>query len=195
MIDDGGDTRRQAEPVPGSSDGLRPGRAGQLPKGRPIGRTIDGFHQDDTGDWVAELSCFHNQHVRHRPPFQTHSWVLSAEGRAARVGTVLDCPLCGRAEPPDGLSVVRTAGPFDAATVPAGLLTEHVVADRTWGRLQVIDGALVFSIQTEPPFTIRLREGDRQAIPPGVPHSLALDGPVRFTVDFLTVVPRRRGNN
>jgi hypothetical protein len=32
-------------------------------------RPIVGFHQDEHQDWVAELSCGHNQHVRHRPPF------------------------------------------------------------------------------------------------------------------------------
>ncbi len=32
-------------------------------------RAIDGYHQDEVGDWVAELRCGHGQHVRHRPPF------------------------------------------------------------------------------------------------------------------------------
>ena len=57
-------------------------------------RTIIGFHQDEDGDWVAELSCLHNQHVRHRPPFQQRPWVLDESQRAARVGAELDCPLC-----------------------------------------------------------------------------------------------------
>ena len=33
-------------------------------------RTIEGFRHDGAGEWVAELSCLHGQHVRHRPPFQ-----------------------------------------------------------------------------------------------------------------------------
>jgi len=32
--------------------------------GRMI-RSIVRFHFDDSGDWVTELSCFHNQHVHH----------------------------------------------------------------------------------------------------------------------------------
>jgi hypothetical protein len=32
-----------------------------------INRKIIGFHQDDTGDWVADLECGHTQHVRPRP--------------------------------------------------------------------------------------------------------------------------------
>ena len=35
-----------------------------------VERPITGYHQDELGDWVAELDCGHNQHVRHRPPFQ-----------------------------------------------------------------------------------------------------------------------------
>jgi hypothetical protein len=27
-----------------------------------------GYHQDEEQNWVAELSCGHQQHVRHRPP-------------------------------------------------------------------------------------------------------------------------------
>jgi hypothetical protein len=55
---------------------------------------IAGFRLDDAGDWVAELDCGHRQHVRHRPPFQLRAWVLDEAGRASRVGTPIDCPLC-----------------------------------------------------------------------------------------------------
>jgi tellurite methyltransferase len=56
--------------------------------------TITGFHRDDAGDWVAELGCGHSQHVRHRPPWQVRPWVMTDEGRGARVGTEIECPLC-----------------------------------------------------------------------------------------------------
>jgi hypothetical protein len=58
-------------------------------------RLIVGFHQDQEGDWVAELECGHNQHVRHDPPWQERPWVVSSEGRGSRLGTSLMCPLCG----------------------------------------------------------------------------------------------------
>ena len=63
-------------------------------------RAITGFHQDELGDWVAELECGHNQHVRHNPPWQWREWVLEAETRNARLGSLLPCPLCDRGEPP-----------------------------------------------------------------------------------------------
>lgn len=57
-------------------------------------RAIVGFHQDDEGHWVAELACGHNQHVRHRPPFETRPWVVTEEGRRGRLGAELPCKIC-----------------------------------------------------------------------------------------------------
>jgi hypothetical protein len=57
-------------------------------------RRIVGFHQDEEGDWVAELECGHGQHVRHEPPWQVRSWVITPEGRAAWIGMPLECRLC-----------------------------------------------------------------------------------------------------
>ena len=146
---------------------------------------ISGFHQDSHDDWVAELSCLHNQHVRHRPPFQERPWVVTEAGRAARRGTAIDCPLCDRAELPDGLSVSRTAGPFDAATLPAGLRRAHRVADGVRGRLRVLDGTAALSLDTDPPIHVQLAAGESQPIPPGVPHAVSVEGPVLLVVDFL----------
>lgn len=86
-------------------------------------RAIVGFHQDEDGDWVAELSCLHNQHVRYQPPLQQRPWVLDGSQRAARIGAELDCPLCDRAELPEGLRLARTAEPFEADPLPPGLRT------------------------------------------------------------------------
>ena len=149
-------------------------------------RSIVGFHQDDDGDWVAELSCLHNQHVRHRPPFQERGWVVDHAERAARVGAVLNCPLCDRAEMPEGLVLARTAGPFDADTLPAGLRSRHRIAERTWGCLSVFEGSVSFSMEGDPPLEARLEAGERQLIPPGVFHSVTTDGPVRLVVEFFT---------
>lgn len=60
-------------------------------------RVIVGFHQDAEGAWVVELDCGHAQHVRHRPPFEVRPWILAAETRAERLGTLRDCPLCDQA--------------------------------------------------------------------------------------------------
>lgn len=64
------------------------------------GQKIVGFHQDEHGDWVAELACGHTQHVRHRPPWELRPWVLSAEGRAQHLGLLLRCVLCETEQAP-----------------------------------------------------------------------------------------------
>jgi hypothetical protein len=55
---------------------------------------IVAYHQDEHGDWVAELGCDHFQHVRHDPPWQLRPWVLSEKGRAEKIGMELNCKKC-----------------------------------------------------------------------------------------------------
>jgi|GEM_PF-179003 len=154
---------------------------------RCVERAIAGYHRDDEGDWVAELLCGHNQHVRHRPPFQLRAWVLEAEGRMDRVGTPLDCPLCDRAELPEALRLVRSSPEWDENTMPRGLLRAHRVASGTWGRIVVHEGQLRFVASTEPVLKVVLGPGSTQAIPPNVEHEGRPLGPVRFAIEFFAV--------
>ncbi len=62
---------------------------------------ITDFHTDEAGDWVAELACGHNQHVRHRPPFQNRAWVTTEAGRRSQVGAELECKKCDEGAPRD----------------------------------------------------------------------------------------------
>ncbi len=150
-------------------------------------RAITGFHQDRGADWVAELVCGHNQHVRHRPPFQDRAWVVDDEQRAGRVGTPLECPLCDRAELPDGLRPVRTSPEWTEQSLPAGLRQAHRVAAATWGRIRVHEGALRFRLAGEPPIDKELGPGAEQPIPPDIEHEVCPLGSVRFSIDFLAV--------
>lgn len=154
-----------------------------------VERAIEGFVEDDVGDWVALLSCLHRQHVRHNPPFRSAPWVLDDAARADRVGTTLDCPLCDRAELPADLVVARTTDTWDEHSMPAGLRRAHRVAARTWGRLVVEAGALRFRASTDPPTDVILGPGATQPIPPSVEHDVEPRGPVRFRVEFLTAPP------
>jgi hypothetical protein len=63
-----------------------------MKEGKP--QTIIGFRQDNDGDWVADLSCGHSQHVRHRPPWMLRPWVMDEDGRKQHLGTVLLCRRC-----------------------------------------------------------------------------------------------------
>jgi hypothetical protein len=61
---------------------------------QPILRPIIGYHQDDHGHWVAQLSCSHNQHVRHDPPMVHRDWVRTEAGRQSMIGFELPCKKC-----------------------------------------------------------------------------------------------------
>ncbi len=158
-------------------------------------RGIAGFHLDDGGDWVAELDCGHDQHVRHRPPFQVRPWVLDDAGRDARLGTPLDCPLCDRAELPARLRFVHRSAEWDAASLPAGFRRSHRLPSGTWGRLVVEDGLLAFRASTSPKIDRVLGAGACQPVPPGVEHEIEPGADARLFVELLDVVPYdpRRG--
>jgi len=159
-----------------------------------VRRTIVGFRQDDAEAWVADLDCWHSQHIRHRPPFQLAPWVLDEGGRAGRMGSLLDCPLCDRAEPPEGLHVVRTTEVWDEHTMPIALRKAHRVGRGLWGRLRVVRGHLRFSAQTEPPLDVLVGPEARQSIPPDVEHEVEPQGEVSFFIEFLRPEGRPGGH-
>jgi hypothetical protein len=66
-----------------------------------VQQPITGYHLDEENVWVAELACGHFQHVRHKPPWLQRPWVLTEEGRARMLGTLLDCIKCDSGAPPD----------------------------------------------------------------------------------------------
>ena len=59
-----------------------------------VKQKIVGFHQDEHGDWVADLACGHGQHVRHQPPLSVRVWATTEEGRRGRFGSALNCLRC-----------------------------------------------------------------------------------------------------
>lgn len=66
-----------------------------------IPQPITGYRQDDEGHWVAQLSCGHNQHVRHDPPLVRRDWVRSEEGRRSMISFELACKKCVEGAPAD----------------------------------------------------------------------------------------------
>ncbi|SED09402.1 Protein of unknown function [Pseudomonas mohnii] len=65
--------------------------------------TITGFHQDEDGHWVAELSCGHTQHLRHQPPWQSRAWVTDPAQRHEKIGQPFDCGWCAQGSVSDNL--------------------------------------------------------------------------------------------
>lgn len=147
-------------------------------------RPIDGFHQDELGDWVAELRCGHGQHVRHKPPFWSLPWVQTPEGRSGKVGTDLPCPLCDRFEMPAGYAPYKRTPEFTAGTIPDGLRRDHSTKPGVWALLHVLEGRLQYIV--EPPLASEriVEAGDTAVIVAEVLHRVAPASEVRFFVEF-----------
>ncbi|HWT68683.1 MAG TPA: DUF3565 domain-containing protein [Pseudomonas sp.] len=65
--------------------------------------TITGFHQDEEGHWVVDLSCGHTQHLRHQPPWQSRAWVMDPVQRREKIGQPFDCGWCAQGLVSDNL--------------------------------------------------------------------------------------------
>ena len=148
-------------------------------------RTMTGFHQDDLGDWVAELSCLHRQHIRHQPPFWEAAWIDDPDTRTAHIGALLECPLCDRAQLPDNLRVVRRTAKWSETSVPAGLRGAHRIAAGTWGLLEVEVGTVRLIAETTPRLDVTVTVGRPQPIPPELDHHIEVGPDARFHVTFL----------
>jgi tellurite resistance-related uncharacterized protein len=143
--------------------------------------TIIGFHQDDAGDWVAELGCEHGQHMRHRPPWQQREWVTTPEGRRHKLGQAIDCPLCDQIAMPTGASEYKRTATFTEQTLPAALRADHRTKAGTWARIVVEAGALEYHVRGR---VHRLEPGVAGLVEPERPHHVKPLGSVRVHVEF-----------
>lgn len=144
--------------------------------------SIQGFHEDDEGHWVADLACGHAQHLRHKPPFENRALVTTEKGRAELIGMPLDCLFCNMATLPSGLVVYGGTRVFDETSVPKGLLANHTTKAGTWGRIVVQEGRLLYTVGLA---SWIIRPGVVGIVEPRVLHHVTPQGPVRFLVEFL----------
>lgn len=148
-------------------------------------RSITGYHRDEHGDWVAELDCGHNQHVRHQPPWQLRPWVNSADGRREHLGTLLSCVLCDRRELPTNARRRRVTRTFDDTDMPAGLRSRHTTRRGVWAVIHVLEGRLAYRLYEPLAARHELGAGESAALPPELEHEVEPLGPVRFHIEFL----------
>lgn len=149
-------------------------------------RSITGFHRDAQDDWVAELDCFHGQHVRHKPPFFNRPWTQTEAGRASMLGSKLDCLRCDALEMPEGLHEYKRTPVFTADTIPAGLQRDHTTKSGVWGLIEVEEGTLLYTVQYPEQKTYTLGPGTPGIVVPGMKHHVQAQGAVRFHVAFHT---------
>jgi tellurite resistance-related uncharacterized protein len=143
-----------------------------------------GFHQDEHGDWVAELECGHTQHVRHRPPWELRPWVTTEEGRAQRLGQTLDCPPCDAiALPPEAREYKRTAT-FNEQSLPDAIRNHHTTKAGTWGLIVVEAGQAEYHVRGR---VHVLEPGTPGVVEPEVPHRLVPLGDMAVHVEFYRI--------
>jgi tellurite resistance-related uncharacterized protein len=149
-----------------------------------MNRSIVAIQQDIDSEWVAELACGHRRHVRHDPPFSERPWVLTAEGRRSRIGTVLDCVRCDRSEMPTGYEPYHRTRDFDEKSVPNALLELHSTKRGVWARIHVARGSLDYHLHAPFDRCERITPEAPGVVLPEVEHHVALSGRVSFFVEF-----------
>ncbi len=147
-------------------------------------RSMTAFSRDAEGHWVAELSCGHTQHVRHQPPFFLRPWVLTAEGRAARLGQTLDCVLCDSRQLPKGHASYKRTPLFTAESIPKGLLHQHRTKPGVWALIHVQRGQLAFHETGGPEPPPSVSAGEVATVLPEVEHRVEPLGEVELFVEF-----------
>lgn len=133
---------------------------------------------------MAELDCGHNQHVRHRPPFENRPWTTTEAGRQAKLGQHLACPNCDRFELPDGFRAYKRTPEFDASSIPDGLRKAHSTKPGVWATVHVLEGQLRYIVHPPLAREFVLEPGTTGIIVPEVLHHIEPLGPVRFYVEF-----------
>ena len=86
-------------------------------------------------------------------------------------------------QPPDGLVPSGASPTFTQDTLPAALQAEHTLAPGHWAVLNVLEGRLRF-VNLETGEERLISAPDLVTIHPGLPHRVALEGPLRCRIDF-----------
>lgn len=149
-------------------------------------RPITGFHQDEAGDWVAELDCLHGQHVRHSPPFVNRPWTESEAGRSAMLGKLLSCACCDRLEMPESLQLVKQTECFTETLMPKYLIQGHMLEKGYWGKVNVIEGTMSYTRLQPIKVKDTITPDHAGIIAPNQIFSLKPEGKVRFCLELYT---------
>lgn len=74
---------------------------------------------------------------------------------------------------------------FDQDSVPKGILMDHQTKPGVWGKINIIEGRLLYIIQSEPIEEVELDTEIFGVVEPEVLHHVKPMGKVKFFVEFL----------
>ncbi|GAA0277536.1 hypothetical protein GCM10009127_17930 [Alteraurantiacibacter aestuarii] len=91
----------------------------------------------------------------------------------------------GTSQVPENLQALREIGPFNADTIPRGLLAEHRLKPGRWARLCLSEGELDFVWDDGSNTSEHLVAPAVIMVPPERPHHLELMGDISVTITFM----------
>ena len=84
---------------------------------------------------------------------------------------------------PDNIVAYKQTPEFDENSVPKGLLNNHQTKEGVWGKIILLEGKLLYTIN-EPKEEIYLDSNNSGVVEPTVYHQVKPQGKVRFYVEF-----------
>lgn len=84
---------------------------------------------------------------------------------------------------PDNVVAYKKTPEFDESSVPKGLLNNHQTKEGVWGKIVLLEGRLLYTIN-EPKEEIYLDANNFGVVEPTVYHQVKPLGKVRFYVEF-----------
>ena len=86
---------------------------------------------------------------------------------------------------PENLEGYKKTPVFDQESVPRGLLKDHCTKENVWGKIWILEGELLYTIQSEPIEEIVLSRDRFGVVEPQILHFVTPLGKVKFYVEFL----------
>ena len=86
---------------------------------------------------------------------------------------------------PENVQSYKKTPLLNQNTIPAGLLKAHTTKVGTWGKINVLNGKLLYVIETDPQELIELSTNNYGVVEPEIPHHVELLGEVEFFVEFF----------
>jgi len=85
---------------------------------------------------------------------------------------------------PDNVNAYKKTPLFNEETIPKALLNDHNTKKGTWGLINILEGELVYTIQSDPQEIVRLNKDKCGVVEPEVLHNVQPEGKVKFFVEF-----------
>lgn len=85
---------------------------------------------------------------------------------------------------PQSVSAYKRTKIFTENTIPKGLLQDHSTMEGTWGKIVVLEGRLLYVIQSDPPEEVILDPTTFGVVEPTILHFVKPLDKVSFYVEF-----------